>query len=424
MSDTHQLLREAAQQALEDLQTATSFTSIKSRNRCPKTIERLREALAQPAEGGEPLFVLHCGQIDSSGEQDEWETEANGQQRVDDFCRLHPGQKIRLYTAPPARQEQQPAEGRKAPVWTSIQIASWIGSQLMHEPSMFERAAVCKFVRSLGRHPTLLKHSPASQEQANQIPDGYAPVTHERLDELIAAENELAAMKAQQPKPQPADVTDSMIREAFLTNGFTIKDGHSDLKPYVYAAARAILALRPVQAQQPIKDHQIAQIVNQLRDIAIEFGGTQQLRERIAVVIVPVLKAQQPSGREVSDEMSADQWRSVVASLGSTLRRLSFAAQTSGGTAGPDAGLMAAIEHASDVLSLRGIATAVDAPLLAAQQPKPQPMPWPRINKRMEYAAQDEFHILPPRLKRLWARMEELADKHHGITAHPTKEQP
>lgn len=49
--------------------------------------------------------------------------------------------------------------------------------------------------------------------------------------------------------PQPAqatqaEVTDSMIREAFLANGFTIKDGHSDLKPYVYAAARAILALR------------------------------------------------------------------------------------------------------------------------------------------------------------------------------------
>lgn len=36
---------------------------------------------------------------------------------------------------------------------------------------------------------------------------------------------------------------------------------------------------------------------------------------------------------------------------------------------------------------------------------------WPRINKRMEYAAQDEYHILPPRLKRLWARLEALADK-------------
>lgn len=246
--------------------------------------------------------------------------------------------------------------------------------------------------------------------------------------------------------PQPAqatqaEVTDSMIREAFLTNGFTIKDGHSDLKPYVYAAARALLALQASaqvqatqpaevtdeqiescaleagfsvestgsiwavdglvgtrvdpglrkfarailaqpaeggepyyghqfkeirkgvwlckcgkqitegatsctngtpntstqqqtadavnatlthadsccapraqgwsiregssqsdtspasqeQAQQPIKDHQIAQIVNQLRGIAIEFGGTQQLRERIAGVIVPVLKAKQPA---------------------------------------------------------------------------------------------------------------------------------
>ena len=49
----------------------------------------------------------------------------------------------------------------------------------------------------------------------------------------------------QQPAPAvQAEVTDSMIREAFLTNGFTIKDGHSDLKPYVYAAARAILSLR------------------------------------------------------------------------------------------------------------------------------------------------------------------------------------
>lgn len=66
----------------------------------------LAGVLAQPAEGGEPLFILHCGQIDSSGEQDELETEANGQQRVDDFCRLHPGKKIKLYPAPPASQEQ------------------------------------------------------------------------------------------------------------------------------------------------------------------------------------------------------------------------------------------------------------------------------------------------------------------------------
>lgn len=37
-------------------------------------------------------------------------------------------------------------------------------------------------------------------------------------------------------------VTDAQIREIFLANGFVIKDGQADLKPYVYAAARALLA--------------------------------------------------------------------------------------------------------------------------------------------------------------------------------------
>lgn len=34
-----------------------------------------------------------------------------------------------------------------------------------------------------------------------------------------------------------------------------------------------------------LKDHQIRELVNQLRDIAIEYHGTQQLRERIALVV-------------------------------------------------------------------------------------------------------------------------------------------
>jgi len=41
---------------------------------------------------GEPLFLLHCGQVDSSGEQDDWDCEADSWKRVEDFCRLHPGQ--------------------------------------------------------------------------------------------------------------------------------------------------------------------------------------------------------------------------------------------------------------------------------------------------------------------------------------------
>lgn len=43
-----------------------------------------------------------------------------------------------------------------------------------------------------------------------------------------------------------------------------------------------------------IKDHEIAQAVNTLRDIAIEFHGTQQLRERIAEVLRPLFKKGTP----------------------------------------------------------------------------------------------------------------------------------
>ena len=39
-----------------------------------------------------------------------------------------------------------------------------------------------------------------------------------------------------------------------------------------------------------MKDNEIAEIVNQLRDIAITYGGMQQLRERIGRVIVPHLQ--------------------------------------------------------------------------------------------------------------------------------------
>lgn len=64
--------------------------------------------------------------------------------------------------------------GQAPSVWNSIQIASWIGSQLMREPSMFERNAVCKFVRSLGRHPTLLKHSPKNTHPAPGVQDALS----------------------------------------------------------------------------------------------------------------------------------------------------------------------------------------------------------------------------------------------------------
>lgn len=45
-------------------------------------------------------------------------------------------------------------------------------------------------------------------------------------------------------EPRPAVLPDKdAIREVFMRNGFTIKEGQADLKDYVYAAANALLAL-------------------------------------------------------------------------------------------------------------------------------------------------------------------------------------
>lgn len=59
-----------------------------------------------PAQQAEPLFLLHTGEIDSSGEQAEWEIEHDSQQRVDAFCALNPGVTVKLFAgAPPHKAE-------------------------------------------------------------------------------------------------------------------------------------------------------------------------------------------------------------------------------------------------------------------------------------------------------------------------------
>ena len=55
--------------------------------------------------------------------------------------------------------------------------------------------------------------------------------------------------------------------------------------------ARALLALGVPQSVPALSDGAIREIVNQLRDIAVEFHDAQQLRARIAHVIVPRLKS-------------------------------------------------------------------------------------------------------------------------------------
>lgn len=78
----------------------------------------LLTALAAPPAPArqEPLFLLHTGQIDSGGEQDEWDIEANSWVSVEEFCLAHPGQTIGLHPQPlPAAPiTAAPAEGGAA----------------------------------------------------------------------------------------------------------------------------------------------------------------------------------------------------------------------------------------------------------------------------------------------------------------------
>ena len=69
---------------------------------------------------------------------------------------------------------------------------------------------------------------------------------------------------------------------------------------------------------------------------------------------------QQPATPE-SVQADSSEYLRVVASLGAALRRLSFAAQTTGGTDGPDAELQAAIGQAEQALSLGGLWQAMSA---------------------------------------------------------------
>lgn len=100
----------------------------------------------------------------------------------------------------------------------------------------------------------------------------------------------------------------------------------------------------------------------------------------IAGIIERRLWALQKQAAATPEPVQADssEHLRVIASMGAALRRLSFAAQTSGGTAGPDAELQAAIGQADQALSFGGIAQAMFAtpPQQAAGEPVGEPALW------------------------------------------------
>jgi hypothetical protein len=51
-----------------------------------------------------------------------------------------------------------------------------------------------------------------------------------------------------------------------------------------------------------MKDHRIAQVINELRDAAIKFGHTQQLRAHISRIVIDAIKEQDKDTRHACAE--------------------------------------------------------------------------------------------------------------------------
>lgn len=180
-------LKQAAQQApkikelveqLRNIANGVRICGVDDRRFVAGRLDEIAEALTKrPAaqaverDAFESAARAKWGQLDF--ERSEAVPEMYYNQRLDDawigFGFAVAWLRASLPTQPAAQATPEPVGD--APIWNSIQIASWIGSQLMHEPAMFERATVCKFVRALGRHPTLLKHSPKDHVPAPGVPE-------------------------------------------------------------------------------------------------------------------------------------------------------------------------------------------------------------------------------------------------------------
>lgn len=134
-----------------------------------------------------------------------------------------------------------------------------------------------------------------------------AGITDEQITQAMI---EKLAVNKQREWPEPKDgeprlhikdqpsavgpVTDAMAY-AFhhaLTDGPLGDDDVEDIKIGLRAAFANVTIYQPLPVV--LKEHQIRELVNKLRDIAIEYHGTQQLREHIACVIRTAMNAVAP----------------------------------------------------------------------------------------------------------------------------------
>ena len=282
-------LEQAARQALETLERASDAGySVE----CDETITALREALEQVAPKAAPGEPSNWPEICDGKEQEMWEAWAlrnkyDMRQHPLHYLFLHPetnaarqGWKAGLQYAVDQMRKAAPQQGAQAdnqpvPVvdkCTKQQMTTEVLRRMQqqedgHNKNPF-RSLLDRLMRNEGGYSTIeigqLKYAldgfyGAARAPADSVTAPAATVImkgadrqwmSERLGHLPDGIYSLYLA----PQPAPAPMSRDQIREVFMAHGFTVKEGQTDLKQYVYDAAYALLELveAPPAEQQGI----------------------------------------------------------------------------------------------------------------------------------------------------------------------------
>lgn len=165
----------------------------------------------------------------------------------------------------------EPAPVQEPVTWNQVQVCTWIGNQLMTQPSMFERNAVCKFVRSLGRNEKLAKYFPAPQAQPRKADGCNWPVCQTEQYQQALADQAAQDLIGAQPRKavkltddelyemysesahQPAPVQEPDYKQAFDVWQDKTEWVQETAKPHELGMHRADVLRQRIEAAQPQK---------------------------------------------------------------------------------------------------------------------------------------------------------------------------
>lgn len=136
-------------------------------------------------------------------------------------------------------------------------------------------------------------------------------------------------------------------------------------------------------SNEPMKDHQFRELVNELRDIAVEYHGTQQLRERIARTIrAAMLQGAEPV--TTANKLPFEQWLSqqtgtIDVECGCVMTEVFFhwlrvAYETGNSPVIPDGWVMVPVEPTAEMISSGITAHFERGQIQIHDRPAPGPM--------------------------------------------------